>query len=56
MTSAEADYRPARAGRGKDASIVEEIPPRDEKVPVIVIRLGRHAATQSSRIRLTAFS
>ena len=34
----------------------EEIPPREENVPVILMRLGRHAATQSSRIRLTAFS
>ena len=41
---------------GQRASIVEEIPPRDENVPVIVMRTGRHAATQSCRIRLTAFS
>ena len=38
------------------ASIVEEIPPREEKTPVIAIRFGRQAATQSRRIRLTAFS
>jgi hypothetical protein len=41
---------------GKHASTTEEIPPRDENRPVTVMLFGRHAATQSSRIRLTAFS
>jgi hypothetical protein len=41
---------------GYRASTVEEIPPRDENLPVTVIVFGRHAATQSRRIRFTAFS
>ena len=40
----------------KVASTIEEIPPREEKRPVTVMRTGRHASTQSRRIRLTAFS
>src|SRR5262249_32248818 len=47
---------PHSGRRGNLASTTDEIPPRDEKVPRTLIFFGRHAATQSSRIRLTAFS